>query len=178
MAVSTCPLTQSFTYECDSSIGGIKQGSILIAPFVNITAFTVAAGEITAITQEATTNFYRYSVKKNIANAVTTENHDPLVGTSFEETILSFTMNKLSNTKNVELKLLASQACVVIYQDQNDIYHALGFDLGAEKMGGTNGSQTGALVGEHNGYQLAFTDQSKNYPYTVDATVVAGLVIA
>ena len=170
MAVSTCPLTQSFTYDCDDSIGGIKQGSILIAPFVNITAFTVTAGEITAITQEATTNFYRY--------AVTTENHDPLVGTSFEETILSFTMNKLSNTKNVELKLLASQACVVIYQDQNDIYHALGFDLGAEKMGGTNGSQTGALIGEHNGYQLAFTDQSKNYPYTVDATVVAGLVIA
>ena len=175
MAVSTCPLTQSFTYDCDDSIGGIKQGSILIAPFVNITAFTVAAGEITVITQEATTSFYRYSVKKNIANAVTTENHDPLVGTSFEETILSFTMNKLSNTKNVELKLLASQACVVIYQDQNDIYHALG---GAEKMGGTNGSQTGALIGEHNGYQLAFTDQSKNYPYTVDATVVAGLIIA
>jgi hypothetical protein len=54
----------------------------------------------------------------------------------------------------------------------------MGLDSGAEKMGGTNGSQTGVLKGEQNGYQLAFTSQEKNYPYTVDSTVVAGLTIA
>ncbi len=178
MAVATCPLTQGFLYECDDSIGGIKQGSILIASWVNITANTVVAGEVTALTQEAATSFYRYEIKKNIAGAVTTENHDPLLGTTFEETVLSFMMNKLSNTKNVELKLLTSNPVVIIYQDQNDIYHIMGLDNGAEKMGGTNGSQTGVLVGEQNGYQLGFTSQEKNYPYTVDSTVVSGLTIA
>lgn len=177
-ALEPCPLTQGFTYECDDSIGGIKQGSILISAWQNVTANTVTAGEITALTQEAATSFYRYEVKKNIGNAVTTENHDPVMGTTFEETILSFTLNKLSNTKNVELKLLTSNPVIIIYQDHNDIYHCMGLDNGAEKMGGTNGSQTGQAVADQNGYQLAFTSQEKNYPYTVDATVVSGLTIA
>ena len=173
-----CPLTQGFSYVCDDSAGGIKQGSILIAAWQNITANTVTAGEVTALTQATSTSFYRYEVKKNIAGAVTTENHDPLVGTTFEETVMSFMLNKLSNTKNVELKLLTSNPVVVIYQDLNDIYHVMGLDNGAEKMGGTNGSQTGTAFADQNGYQLAFTSQEKNYPYTVDATVVSGLTIA
>lgn len=177
-ALEPCPLTQGFSFECDDSVGGVKQGSILISAFQNIIANTIVAGEVTALTQESATSFYRYQVKKNIAGAVTTENHDPLLGTTFEETILSFMLNKLSNTKNVELKLLTSNPVVLIYQDLNDIYHMIGLDFGAEKMGGTNGSQTGVLKGEQNGYQLAFTDQSKNYPYTVEASVITGLTIA
>jgi len=175
-----CPLTQGFTYECDDAVGGIKQGSILITAWENIVAgSTIVAGEVTVLTQETATSFYRYEVKKNIAGAVTTENHDPLLGTTFEETVMSFMINKLSNTKNVELKLLTSNPVAIIYQDSADgLYHIMGLDSGAEKMGGTNGSQTGVLKGEQNGYQLAFTSQEKNYPYTVDATVVAGLTIA
>lgn len=177
-ALEPCPLTQGFTYECDNSAGGIKQGSILISAWQNVTANTIVAGEVTALTQEAATSFYRYEVKKNIGNAVTTENHDPVMGTTFEETVMSFTLNKLSNTKNVELKLLTANPVIIIYQDLNDVYHVMGLDTGAEKMGGTNGSQTGQAFGDQNGYQLAFTSQEKNYPYTVDSTVISGLTIA
>ena len=60
----------------------------------------------------------------------------------------------------------------------NDVYHVMGLDTGAEKMGGTNGSQTGQAFADQNGYQLAFTSQEKNYPYTVDSTVISGLTIA
>lgn len=173
-----CPLTQGFTYECDDSAGGIKQGSILITQHRNISASTVTAGEITALTQVTATSFYTYEVKKNIAGAITTENHDPLTGSNYYETVLSYLFNKLSNTKNVEFKLLTSEPVVIIYQDLNDVYHCIGLDSGAEKMGGTNGSQTGTARADQNGYQLAFTDQSLNYPYTVDATVVSGLTTA
>jgi len=177
-ALEPCPLTQGFTYECDDSAGGIKQGSILISAWQNVTANTIVAGEVTVLTQEAATSFYRYEVKKNIGNAVTTENHDPVMGTTFEETVMSFTLNKLSNTKNVELKLLTSNPVIVIYQDLNDVYHMIGLDKEEEKMGGTNGSQTGQAFADQNGYQLAFTSQEKNYPYTVDSTVISGLTIA
>lgn len=173
-----CPLTQGFTYECDDSAGGIKQGSILITQWRNISASTVTAGEVTALTQTTGTSFYRYEIKKNIAGAVTTENHDPLVGTTYYETLLSFVLNKLSNTKNVEFKLLTSEPVAIIYQDLNDVYHIMGMDSGAEKMGGTNGSQTGTARADQNGYQLAFMSQEENYPYTVDSTVVSGLTIA
>ncbi len=177
-ALEPCPLTQGFTYECDNSAGGIKQGSILISAWQNVTANTIVAGEVTALTQEAATSFYRYEVKKNIGNAITTENHDPVMGTTFEETVMSFTLNKLSNTKNAELKLLTANPVIIIYQDMNDVYHVMGLDTGAEKMGGTNGSQTGQAFADQNGYQLAFTSQEKNYPYTVDSTVISGLTIA
>ena len=177
-ALEPCPLTQGFSYECDDASGGIKQGSILISAWQNVTANTIVAGEITVLTQEVATSFYRYEVKKNIANAVSTETHDPILGTSYIETVMAFTLNKLSNTKNVELKLLTSNPVIVIYQDLNDIYHCIGLDNGAEKMGGTNGSMTGANFAEQNGYQLAFTSQEKNYPYTVLGSVISGLTIA
>lgn len=174
-----CPLTSGFTYECDDSAGGIKQGSILITQWRNVEGnATITAGEITALTQATGTSFYRYEVKKNIAGAVTTENHDPLTGSTYYETLLSFLFNKLSKTKNVEFKLLTSEPVVIIYQDLNGIYHCMGYDSGAEKMGGTNGSQTGTAKADQNGYQLAFMSQEENYPYTVDSTVISGLTIA
>ena len=52
-------------------------------------------------------------------------------------------INKLSNTKNVELKLLTSNPVAIIYQDSADgLYHIMGANNGAEKMGETNGMKT------------------------------------
>ena len=175
--MSCGPLTAAFDYECDDSIGGIKQATILVAQFTSITASTVTAGEITSLTQSAGTKFYRYKAKKFIAGAITTETHDPLTGTTVYDTVLQTMLNKLSKTKNVELQLLVSKPTVVIYQDNEDTWHCIGLSNGAEKMGGTNGSQTGTAAADQNGYQIAWTATEKQYPYTVDATVVAGLSI-
>ena len=55
-----CPLTQGFAYECDDAVGGIKQGSILITAWENISApVTVVAGEVTVLVQASATSFYR-----------------------------------------------------------------------------------------------------------------------
>ena len=175
--MAICPLTTGFDYDCDDNAGGIEQGSILITQLRNIESKTITSGEVTALTQATGTSFFNYKIRKNIAGAVTTETHDPKIGIDFYETVLSFTMNKLSKEKNTEFKLLAGEPLVIIYKDMNQVYHVIGLDNGAEKMGGTNGSQTGVEMAEQNGYQLAFTDQSRNYPYTVDPTVVSGLDI-
>jgi hypothetical protein len=170
-------LTYGFDYECDDANGGIKQGSLLISQWADITAHTIVSGEVTSITQAGATNFYRYQVKKEIAGALTTETHDPLLGTTVYESVVDFMLNKLSASKNVQLQLLVSRPVVVIYQDNEDTYHVIGISNGAEKVG-TNTSQTGKALGDNNGYNLAFTSREKTYPPIVQSGVIAGLTIS
>jgi len=167
-----CPLTQGFGYECDDSIGGIKEGSILITQTENISAFTEVTGEVTILTQVAATNFYSYKINKQLADAVTTENFSEENGSLFYETVLNFTLNKLTKEKNTELKLLASKPLSIIYQDNNGTYHIMGLTIGARKMGGTNQSATGKAFGDLSGYTLGFTSMEGNMPYTVAPVVI------
>lgn len=168
-----CPLTQGFTLDCDDNVGGIEK--IWITEFSNVSSTTVAADEITALTQKTGTNFHVYELKKEVGDFVTTENHSDENGTTFYETVLNFTIKKLSNTKNTELRLLALNRLYIIVLDNNGVYSAIGHDFGAEKMGGTNQSASGKAFGDMNGYTLGFTDKSKKYPLTVEASVVTGL---
>jgi hypothetical protein len=173
-------LTTGFDYECDDSTGGIKQGSMLITQWENITAFAAAdplfPGDITSLTQAALSKFYRYKIKKEIVDFVDTENHDPLQGSFFYENVINAMLFKMSKEKNYELKLLAGKPLIIIVQDLNDIYHIFGLESGCEKTGGTNQAASGKEYGTMNGYTMGFTDKSKLL-YTVESSVVAGLVV-
>lgn len=173
-------LTQNINFECDDSNGGIMPGSILISQYENIdkTTSVIAAGVITTLSQVAATNFFKYEVKKETASEASTVTKDPVLGTSFVETVLQIALNKITAAKNVELSLLGSKPVVVIYQDLNENYRAIGYDFGAEAfVGGTNTAGSGTAFGDMNGYNIGITDKSKNFPYHVDAAVVAGLSV-
>jgi len=173
----TSLLTQGFTLDCLDSIGGITE--LMITNTENVDSFTVVAGEVTALTQVALTNFYIYELEQDDADFISTENKSTESGTTFWETVLNFTINKISKEKNVELQLMAAaRKLAVIVKDGNGVYHAIGLDFGAMKMGGTNQSATGKAFGDANGYTVGITAKESHYPYTVDATVVAGLTTA
>jgi hypothetical protein len=174
----TSLLTTGFTLDCVDSTGGIQE--VLITNTENITpGFTVAGGEITVMSQVAATNFYRYGLEEEDADFISTETKSIENGSLFYETILNFTINKLSKEKNVELRLMAAaRKLAIIIKDGNGIYHAIGFDNGAKKMGGTNQSATGKAFGDANGYTVGLMAKESHYPYTVLSTVVAGLTIA
>jgi len=171
---TSCPLTTGFAYECDETTGGIKAGSLLITQWENVTATTVLAGEITALTQAATTEFFRYSIKKEMVDFNGTMNHDPALGSYYVEDILTAALINLSKEKNVELKLLAGKPLFIIVQDLNDVYHGFGLQSGAEQIGTTRSS--GKEYGTMNGYNLSFTAKDTNW-YTVGSSVVASLVV-
>ena len=57
-----CNLTQGRLIDCRNNTGGISE--VLIANFENVQIGTVAAGVITAMTQTAATDFYRYNLEK------------------------------------------------------------------------------------------------------------------
>ena len=170
-----CILTTGFAQECDDSIGGIKAGQFLVGQLDTISASTVVSGQVTVITQVALTNFYRYWMKKETANAVTTTTKDPLTGTTVSETVVTAIIQKMTAAKNVEFKLVAGKPLVLIYQDQNGLWWATGVTNGAELL--SQIAQTGQTMNEQNGYTLTFTAREGHLPYTVDPTVVAGLDI-
>ncbi len=170
----SCVLAAGMARDCSDSLGGIEE--ILISERDNVTAFTEASHEITAITQAGATNFYRYNLKKESGSVTSTATVDQTGGTSFYDNVLAFTINKLSATKTNEIKMLMLARLAVIVKDNNGKYWALGFDQFAE--GSSLVAQTGQAYGDPNQYQIELTDKSQLPCYEVQASVVAGLTIA
>lgn len=166
-------LSYGFDYECNDGIGGIAPGSILISQWDDITASTVSGGILTAITSGY---WYRYQVRKNIAGDTTNGVSDPLTGTKSFTSAMAFTLFKISAEKNTELETLMSKPIVVIYQDNNEKYHILGLNYGAEVKTVDRG--TGTAMTEMNGYTITVTHEEDAFPYEVQASVVSGLSIS
>lgn len=172
-----CLLTSGFALDCNDNIGGIEE--ILLGNFSEVTAFTEAAGTISAITQTALTNFYRYEIEQEDSDFVTTENRSAEAGTLFYETVLNFTIDKLSAAKSEELRIMAqARKLLVIAKLSDGQYVAMGFDRGAMKQGGTNQAASGKAYGDKQGYTIGLTCKESHYPYFVESSVVAGLTIA
>lgn len=172
----SCVLTTGFDYECNNGAGGVKQGSLLITDWDNIAggATITPEGEITALTQDAGTSFKRYKIRKEIVSAVGTSTTDPATGSNVNETVITASLYKLSKTKNTELKLAQGTPLMVIIQDNNDVYHAFGYENGAELL--TVEAMTGKALSEMNGYNLSFTAREKNR-YTVASALMATILV-
>lgn len=178
----TSLLTQGFTLDCADGIGGISE--ILIANTENVTAFTESAGEVTAITQVASTNFYLYKLDDEVAMIDTVETKSEN-GTIFFESNVSFTMRTLSKEKSTELKLMAVAPNLIVIAKLNDgRYVVVGLDKitgtgsGVRKFGGTNNATSGKAFGDFNGYAINLNCKERHYPYFVATSVIAGLTIA
>ena len=63
-------------------------------------------------------------------------------------------------------------ACVV--QDKNGLYWYLGQDTYATGTAMT--AQTGAAPEDGNYYNITITDESKNLPYSIDASIISDIV--
>jgi len=172
-----CSLAASvgFDYECNNGAGGLKQGSLLITDWDNVAGgATITAGEMTALVQDAGTSFKRYKIRKEIMAFDGTSTTDPLTGSNVLETVVTAALYKLSKTKSVELKLAQGTPLMVIVQDNNDIYHAFGYENGAELL--TVQGMSGKALNEMNGYNLAFTAREQNR-YTVASALMATILV-
>lgn len=168
-------LTYGFDYECNDGVGGVKQGSILVSQWDGITASTVSAGIVTAITAGT---WYRYQVRSsaNIAGETTTMTADPTTGAASYSSTFVWTLFNMSGSKNVQLELLTGKPLAIIYQDNNDVYHILGLTNGVDVT--TVDKQSGAAFTDMNGYTITATGMDKAFPYEVQSSVVAGLTIS
>lgn len=170
-----CLLTTGFEYECNNGAGGIKPGSLLITDWDNVAGgATISGGEITALTQDAGTSFKRYKIRKEIMSFDGTSTTDPAMGSNVVETVTIAKLFKMSKNKNVELKLAQGTPLMVIVQDMNDVYHAFGYENGAEML--TVQGLTGILMNEMNGYNISITSREQNR-YTVASALMATILV-
>lgn len=169
-------LSYGFDYECNDGVGGIAPGSILVAQWDDIASSTVVAGVVTAITMDSGKQWFRYQVRKQIAGDAGDGVNDPATGTKSFTSAMAFTLFKISAIKNTEIETLMSKPTVWIYQDNNDKYHILGLNYGADVK--TVNRATGTQHTEMNGYTITVTHEEDAFPYEVQAAVVSGLDIS
>jgi hypothetical protein len=169
-----CNLTQGRTIDCRNNTGGIEE--ILITNFENVTIGTVASGVITALTQAAATDFYRYNLEKENASLIETHTGSLENGTNFYESVLDFTTKNLTAAESEELTLLDQARLFVIVKTNNQKYWTVGAFFAADKLTGT--AVSGMAFGDMSGYSYSITAKETKRMLEVDSTVIAGLSIA
>jgi hypothetical protein len=157
-----CELSTGFTLDCKDGIGGIKQ--IVLVDKTEVTSFTLDASEVvTVINGPASGDLYTYELPTQTGSFEETINFNRDNGTVFYTQTVNVMMNKLSAAKRLELQNVATARVIVFVQDTNENWWAIGYEYGADLSTGTAG--TGTVLGDMNGYTLAFTHEAAKRAY-------------
>lgn len=169
------PCTQTLAgiaRECGANMGGIK--AVYMANFEDVDTVTISTNVVTAITMVSSKKFYAYYFNPNTSSFTTTMQANRENGTLYFETVLSLVFPKQDATKRAEVNALAQAGLMAIVQDSNDNCWLLGYNDPLLMTTGT--AETGVNRADRNGYALELTDAQNQMPYTVDDTIIAGLL--
>jgi hypothetical protein len=158
--------------DCAANMGGIVE--VLIANYDDVTAKTVTAGKITAITMATGAKFKRYEFAKNTGSLTSNYTFDQAAGVKFVTSDLVLQFNRMQTTSRVEISALALADTVVIVKDANGKYWYLGYDEPVTASAGDG--QTGTARSDSNRYTITLQDNSLEMPYEVEEGAIENLV--
>ena len=165
-----CELSTGFTLDCKDGIGGIKQ--IVLVDKTEVTSFTLDAEEIvTAINGPASGDLYTYELPTQTGSFEETINFNRDNGTVFYTQTVNVMLQKLSSAKRLELQSVATARVIVFVEDTNGNWWAVGYEYGADLSTGT--AATGTVLGDMNGYTLAFTHEAAKRAYKLSGSPVS-----
>lgn len=152
-----CELNTGFTLDCKDGIGGIKE--VFLVELANVyNLLTIDTGnEITGLSEEA--QFYRYQLPTQTGSFEETINFNRDNGTVYYTQTVTIKLHKLSTAKRNELQLAALNRLCVVVRDNNDNLWMCGIEDGMDVS--TSTASTGTAFGDANGYEIAFTCDSK-----------------
>lgn len=153
-------------------MGGIVEA--LIANHADVSAVTVTAGKITAITMASSAKFHRYQLPRNTGSLSSNYTIDDTTGAKFVASDLVLQVNRMDTTKRIEISALAQGELAVIVKDANGAYWFLGKDAPVKASAGDG--LTGTARADRNGYSITLQDNSLELPLEVDAEIVDDLV--
>ena len=172
----SCLINSALALDCMNAMGGLKTAYFLGG---EITATTVVAGEITAIT--GTGSFYEYQLAKDTAFFNEAINVSNTAGTVFYEGVLTIVLQKMDAEKRNQILLLAQNRDLrIAFVDQQDVTWVMGLVRGSV-MSASNAA-SGTAVADLNGYTLSFTAQEPVAAYPIAAgdtlaDVVSGITV-
>jgi hypothetical protein len=169
-----CILTQGLNLDCRSNFGGVKE--VYVMEFENATAITETAGVITAITKATGKKFWKYNLIAHTGegeetNAINREN-----GTSSNKQMVKFPINKMTTSVRNELLLLAQNRLLIVVVDENGSPWLYGRNYGM--MMESWAAKTGRVLGDRNGYELAFSSEEKDMACALDNSTFTALTTA
>jgi len=167
-----CALTTGFQIGCNDSSGGVVE--FLIGDFGTLGAITQnASGMVTAIGGSAF--MYTYEAEK----ATSTVNEGIMVnrenGTVYYEQTAAYILNKASQDKRNEIKILAQALLTLIVKDKNGKYWLVGQAAGVRLDAST--AAWGTALADRNGYTLNFKAEEVEPMPEVDSSIIAALLI-
>lgn len=159
-------------YSCEPNLAGVK--AVYITDWNDVSTFAVTDNNITKIEMGTGKKFYEYVFNKNTAGLTSTMTKNETNGYQYYTNELTGNINHMDTTKHVEINELMSGRLACIVQDKNGMYWYLGQDTYA--TGTSMVAQTGAAPEDGNYYNITITDESKVLPYSIDASIIAGIV--
>lgn len=166
-----CTIIEGHFLLCRDAVSGIK--NIWITEFSNISSYTETSGTITAMSQAASTKFWKYDLEKE--NAILDEEDINSVenGTRFWQPTLSFSMRKLSAKNRNNIKLVGQNRIAAIVLTNNGDYKAVGFTNGLDLT--TAKGSSGKAFGDMNGYSVTFTGKETAPIFDVSSSVISSM---
>jgi hypothetical protein len=159
-----CELSTGFTLDCKDGIGGIKK---IILADQTLVEFSVDASQVvTEISGITSGDLYTYELPTQTGSFEETINFNRDNGTVFYTQTVNVMLHKLSSAKRLELQNVAQARVVVFVQDTNNNWWAVGYEYGADLS--TSTAATGTVLGDANGYTLAFTHEAAKRAYLLD----------
>lgn len=153
---------------CKDNMGGIKE--VYLIKEDDITSITVAEGAVSAITLAEGASFKTYKFRKGTSQFTSTMTTDEAAGTLSVQTDLALQFSKMETSKRLEIMAMCMDSMKAIVLDSNGKYWLLGYDFPVTASAATG--QTGTNFGDFGGYNVTLTDNSKEFPYEIPATVM------
>lgn len=165
---------------CDLSKGGVSEIYVIDRDLVTgvttgVGSSVTVSGEtvITGIGVSGSSKFMRYYVRKNVAYFTSTLNVTD-EGGNYVSTELFLQFSRMEAKKRTEIRALSLNDLAVIVKDANGLYWYLGYD---EPVTATAGEgATGTNREDSNHYSITLTDESNDFPFQVDPTIISAIV--
>ena len=157
---------------CTNGKGGIK--SVLLFPLGAVTASTVLANEVTALTVTGET--FLYKLKSNLSSYTAPIKVDKNNGTLWYEQSLSMILASDNKELRSEIHLLAQNEVVCLVENADGTIVALGFGEGLQ-IADANEYTSGVLKSDRRGHVVVLNGMENDEVPDVDATVYATLLL-
>lgn len=155
--------------DCFSSKGGIK------AAWVGVyqdDAFTITSADTVSGFASGIT-WYKQELRKNTGSLTSTYNYDEANGSSFVQTDVVLVYSKMQKESRIQMNALSLGDLILVVEDANGVYYALGTEEPVKATAGTG--ETGTGRSDRNAYEITLSDYCSKYPAILDDSAIAAL---
>ena len=170
--MSLCDMIAGYNDRtCTNGKGGIK--SVLLFPLGAVTASTVLANEVTALTVTGET--YLYKLKSNLSSYTAPIKVDKNNGTLWYEQSLSMILASDNKELRSEIHLLAQNEVVALVENADGTIVALGFGEGLQ-IADANEYTSGVLKSDRRGHVIVLNGMENDEVPDVDPSLYQTLL--